>query len=482
MKLADFAALFLDVLRAYESYPEALPLGKNKSRYFGKEELSQEQLKQNKLSLADHIVQITQRPEIKGTTLLQKYYKYLESFVSGEDRRAVVNISAQDLATFQRYIALAKLDQERVVNDERGSSSYSLQPPSALQGSQWYVYTYEEYDVEDRSETGRTRNVKLSGIGLTILSIDHTWQAEVKNFRQAVAQPTYNTDYVGRVEAAGGSAVILSLRAPNYEHRTVQAILPIHMADAMRFTTGAYLSRDHLGNLVAGSLIMYRVEAAETQGLEPQFYPTGSDAFQTLPRPVQEYLYEKQHSHIKVSRMLTSAVALNEWLDNKREEYLRRPDRYTTFEHDIFLACPISSLQQHEPAELRTWLREMRAALQARGYARVFCPVIDLADVSQLWKGSHAKQSEILHQIQRSRYFMMLYPETAVSSALVEIGWALSHRKPCIIFQHLDSRLPQILEMEPSPKFMVPLHRRSFRNQADVLTCLAEDQDLFDWG
>lgn len=478
MKLADFAALFLNVLRAYESYPEALPLGKNKSRYFGKEELSQEQKDQNKVSLADHIVQITQRPEIKGTTLLQKYYEYLKSFVAGEDRRDVVKISAQDLETFQSYIAQAKLD----LDETRGYSATTSQPPKVLQSSRWYVYTYEEYDIEASTENRRTHNVKISGVGLTILSINHDWQAEVKNFRQAKGQPTYNTDYVGQVEAAGGSAVILSLQAPDHQHRTVQAILPIHMADAMRFTAGAYLSRDHHGNLVAGSLIMYRAAAEEQPPLDPQFYPTGSDAFKTLPTAVQEYLYEKQHSHIKVSRMLTSAVALNEWLDNKREEYLRRPDRYTTFEYDIFLACPISSLQQHEPEVMRDWLREMQSTLQARGYQRVFCPVIDLPEAHQLWEDNQLRRSEILRQIQRSRYFMMLYPETAVSSALVETGWALSHRKPCIIFHHADSRLPKILELEPSPKFMVPLHRRSFRSKEDILAYLAEDQDLFDWG
>jgi len=42
----------------------------------------------------------------------------------------------------------------------------------------------------------------------------------------------------------------------------------------------------------------------------------------------------------------------------------------------------------------------------------------------------------------RSKYFMLIYPQKIVTSALIELGWAMAHRKPIIIFVKNRADLP----------------------------------------
>lgn len=42
----------------------------------------------------------------------------------------------------------------------------------------------------------------------------------------------------------------------------------------------------------------------------------------------------------------------------------------------------------------------------------------------------------------RSKYFMLIYPQKIATSALIELGWAMAHRKPTIIFTKTRIDLP----------------------------------------
>jgi hypothetical protein len=42
----------------------------------------------------------------------------------------------------------------------------------------------------------------------------------------------------------------------------------------------------------------------------------------------------------------------------------------------------------------------------------------------------------------RSKYFILIYPQKLATSALIELGWAMAHRKPIIIFTKKRGDLP----------------------------------------
>ena len=46
----------------------------------------------------------------------------------------------------------------------------------------------------------------------------------------------------------------------------------------------------------------------------------------------------------------------------------------------------------------------------------------------------------------RSRYFMLIYPQKIATSALVELGWAMAHKKPTIIFAKNRGHLPFLVK------------------------------------
>lgn len=114
------------------------------------------------------------------------------------------------------------------------------------------------------------------------------------------------------------------------------------------------------------------------------------------------------------------------------------------YKYDVFLSSPMSAFKTDED-----YKKDRDAMLTLKKYLE------KQKNVSIYYAGEHISSSisfenELVgnndfEAIENSRCFIMFYPESIVSSVLVEAGYALALKKPSVYFVHNKEKLPFLL-------------------------------------
>jgi nucleoside 2-deoxyribosyltransferase len=115
-----------------------------------------------------------------------------------------------------------------------------------------------------------------------------------------------------------------------------------------------------------------------------------------------------------------------------------------SYRYDVFLSSPMSAFRKDED-----YKKDRDAMLRLKKYLE------NQKNFNIYYAGEHISSSisfenELVghndfEAIENSRCFIMFYPESIVSSVLVEAGYALALKKPSVYFVHNKENLPFLL-------------------------------------
>lgn len=491
MNYNSFSVLFSQVLATYESQTSSLRLSDNKSKYFGKDPLDRDLEERGFISLSSHIYETTGK-SIGGSTLYQSYYEEVRQYYEGKEKGdKEFGITPEKLSILQEYVQIGierswlKLPFRQVPPE--GMGKFGIAPSPLLReyyDSRWYLYIYFEYPVRENPIVGKPKTVFIWGVGRMLMNIDRQGKVYIENFNQVDGRSIPMPNYIGTMEEEEDGIVGFQMRTQRTNETSLHIKWMINRRGIFPFGLGSYINRDSEDHLIAGTIVFEKVNVNEGEQISPKadFFQVGSEKYSTLEDGIRDYLRDRRHNYLNIPKGINSQDRLFAWLEEKRRENYRRPDRYRNFKYDVFIASPITALNQAEREELQQWIAAIKSVLkESRGMERVYFAGQDLEDLGAMWQDAYVGRTEVLSQIAQSRYFMLVYPNNMISSSLIETGWALGIRKPAIVFCHYRADLPTLLGSSKIVQKLVAIHNYTYETLEDILTVLRADPDLFDW-
>ena len=118
--------------------------------------------------------------------------------------------------------------------------------------------------------------------------------------------------------------------------------------------------------------------------------------------------------------------------------------------YDLFIAAPMSALSGEAYAAGRGDIVRIMERLSA---VHDFGPIYFAgAAISgpEAFSGEAAALRRDLEALRRSRMFVLVYPSKTVTSALVEVGYAMALRLPCLLLVNAREDLPYLLKQAES--------------------------------
>lgn len=114
-------------------------------------------------------------------------------------------------------------------------------------------------------------------------------------------------------------------------------------------------------------------------------------------------------------------------------------------DYEVFLAAPMSALDPSEYGTRRDDALKLIDTLSKKyGVSPIYFAGTAITQASDFTGEPEALRSD-LTALRRSRLFVLIYPRKMVTSALVEAGYALALRLPCLLFARDKTDLPYLL-------------------------------------
>jgi hypothetical protein len=141
-----------------------------------------------------------------------------------------------------------------------------------------------------------------------------------------------------------------------------------------------------------------------------------------------------------------------------------------TCKYELFIAAPMSALGNDEAYAVgrRNILELMERLSTTHGLEPIYYAGAAITDSTAFTGEANALRRD-LEALRGSRLFVLIYPSKIVTSALVEVGYALALRLPCLLLVSDKNDLPYLLNQveasEPSD-LLPPLRIRLFRETA----------------
>ena len=488
---ANFAKIWVETLETFKSSGLAPEFLKNRNVFFGKDIYRLDDLPGKHSTLSFHIKELTGN-DISGSALLA-YHAQIQAYFSGKNNSDQFSIAPQKINILKEYIQKgSKIREKKMYSSTKELSLTNIkdQKINKFFGTYWYVYSYEE-----RASTelifGKHKPVKVKGIGRTIMHIDENGSVEIMNLENPKLDDKdsnsiygdYYTDYFGSV-ILDSNRLVFELKT-HTEEKDLKINMLINSGTIFPFAGGIYTNVDYRGALIAGTMLMERVfneKTIQSEDFKPEFFAIGSKEYRTLEPSIRKYFRKKQLNFLKVPIEFSSLNDLNLWLQRKKIEQRFQPDRYTNFDFDVFISSPVSSIDEKKyPISRSEILKVIEALKRHKGFNSIHYVGQEHESNTDLWKRNVVEYNKVLKNIENSRYFILIYPEKVVSSALVETGWALCLKKPIIIFHKQKENLPFILQNPDYVRNMVSVKMIPYNSISEITEYIQFDKKLFNW-
>ena len=125
------------------------------------------------------------------------------------------------------------------------------------------------------------------------------------------------------------------------------------------------------------------------------------------------------------------------------EKYIYPKSVTTVNVNTLYISAPMSSVSEFEYYDLRDFLLSLKPILEKIGFTRIICPHYYNPDYNN-FDGSTKAIKENFIELKQVDSMIVVYPESAPSSVLVEIGYGIALCKKMIIFYKED--VPFILK------------------------------------
>lgn len=113
--------------------------------------------------------------------------------------------------------------------------------------------------------------------------------------------------------------------------------------------------------------------------------------------------------------------------------------------YDLFIAAPMSALAPDAYADGRQEvLALMRLLSDRHGFGSIYFAGADIGEAKSFTGEGEALKRD-LAALRASRFLVLIYPSKIVTSALVEVGYALALDLPCLLLVQDRRDLPYLL-------------------------------------
>lgn len=307
-------------------------------------------------------------------------------------------------------------------------------------------------------------------LGRAVLKTSINKTATVENIKGP-----YSVDYEGFYSYLSDTVLFFDLQNPtggSYSHTTNKRLHIKVRCDNpnLELLFGSYNTFDR-GRIFTGSVVLKQLDEKEAQNPKPLTLSAweNREAFEKTDKNIRQYLSLKNRNYHKVPEHIPNTETLSEYLDNynlmknRNQKFLelRRPR--------IFIATPNSSLltsngNWDELQEDSATEENLELDKHSQQVKRIASSLIEEFPNNQIvYKDrlfdkkeglENYEISDVDHHrpprigfklLQRSRYFVLILPQTTKASlALVQLGWALSFTKNILLIyckQSISHRL-----------------------------------------
>lgn len=118
--------------------------------------------------------------------------------------------------------------------------------------------------------------------------------------------------------------------------------------------------------------------------------------------------------------------------------------------NNIFIATPIAGfLNKNDYKMYKKLIEEIVVEINRTNiFGNVYCEITNLDDIAD-YDSPAASAGKDFNNVLNSEYFILLYPQRVVSSALIELGYALAKGKKILIISSDKNALPYMaLELD----------------------------------
>jgi len=275
-----------------------------------------------------------------------------------------------------------------------------------------------------------------SSLGRAILKIGAT--------PDAVTIAALSHQYSGRLSLLTGEHLLIDVKTVNTREKSLSIKVKIGPDHLHSFALGIYNIIGAHGTIEGGTILLETIKSPEKSSLVPKNFPFDEPRPDEINEHIWVFFKDKQRNYVK-----TPAAGIFEEEDfitfYFKQKQKKQLSNILTVEpgNGIFIATPISS---NEKAffEIRDQLVELKKELSEQ----LKVPVFFAGEQYEEEIGHHSAymNAEIdFDNLRRSEYFIMIYPQKVPSSALIELGIALSEMKKCRIYYRNFDDLPLLI-------------------------------------
>ena len=141
--------------------------------------------------------------------------------------------------------------------------------------------------------------------------------------------------------------------------------------------------------------------------------------------------------------------------------------------NNMFIASPIAGFTSE--ADYNKYKKLIKSVVgkikkNNNNLNNIFCEITNINDISEYDSPASAVTKDLYH-IDESEIFVLLYPKKVVSSALIELGYAISKRKKILIIASSKDILPyMVLGLDQVyPNIKVEITEYTFENMFNLI-------------
>ncbi len=116
----------------------------------------------------------------------------------------------------------------------------------------------------------------------------------------------------------------------------------------------------------------------------------------------------------------------------------------TTPAYDVFIAAPMSALGEAGYAQGRASVLDIITQCSARGFGPIYFAGAEIGGTESFTDEAEALRRD-LSALKNAKLFVLIYPSKLVTSALIEVGYALALKLPSLLLVRDRADLPYLL-------------------------------------
>lgn len=311
--------------------------------------------------------------------------------------------------------------------------------------TRWYLYSFYSRP---------SRNV-MAALSRVVLSIDTFGKVYVKNHDG-------NRDYEGTFQLVKNRLLFFDLQHIRKSESRVHMKI-VSSESPKEISLGGFISYEdesiHSGTCIIEHKGVYKDEPS----LLPQLFSTqGKDFFSEVPYPIRRYLSLKSQNHLKIPN---DNFTINDLEDFMRNTQQNKKGLFFDYDNpEVFISSPTDSISPGNHKEnsktISSIINSVKKKLVSSDIHITFKypgqeneeDVNEEGGIDRIQE-YRKRIIKVMDDLKRTRFFILIYNEKAISRSLIELGWALAYCKAVLVLYKNDSKFPNnISVLEDSKK------------------------------